>query len=410
MIAPSPVHALRAFAPARLAPWLLVALALLPVFAYAQDAQPEEGGLGLDLSSPPPPAGEDFRPSLAVVGILPETEDEADVASAVASALAQATRKRNTFNPVVAPDQARSSLGDGYADAIKCAEASCLETLGNNLDVERLLLGRLGREGKRFKLELLVYARGLGTLERASVEGRTKNEVNRRARSALAPLLEKVADSLALLKLKTNLSGATVTLGERELGVGSMEKRVPTGTFTLKVAAPEYAPFEEEVRLAPGATLEVEATLRELPANRAPPQVVEALKPSSPEVGAKTSSRGGGVLTRPGLYVAVAGLAALGTGIALGLQVQAVAQRTRDANRDGLLDVTRAELLNAYNTAPYANGLMAAGGALTAGGALWFFLTPTPAPVAAPPPPSSEPSASRSPVPAGLRIGVGGAF
>ena len=80
---------------------------------------------------------------------------------------------------------------------------------------------------------------------------------------------------------------------------------------------------------------------------------------------------------RPGWLVALGGVLVAGVGAGLGASAQAVADRAKDANGDGVLDVTRQVMLNAQGNATLANVLMVTGGAVAVGGGLWFLLAPT---------------------------------
>lgn len=408
--------------PARIARLLcVVALALAPAAALAQDSEssqdqkpPEQQdqGLGLDLSSPTTPGldlsapenGPDLRPTIAVAGVAADPA-EADLARALGGALVQIVRGKPGFKPVITPEQVAEALGGGYAEALKCNESACLDNLAASADVERLVVGQLERDGRRFALTLLAFGRNQSTPASARVEGASKVELARKAKGALGPLLSNLAIPLAMLKVTTNLTGATVTLDEREVGTGSIEKPVPSGEHTLRVAAAEYSTYEAPVTLEPGGRLEVEAMLKELPSTRrTAARVSEALQQSPQPVAA------GPLWKRPQPYMVAAGLALVGVGIGMGASAQGVAQKAQDGATNGLQGVTREQLLGAQRAAGWADGLIGVGGALAVGGAAWFYVTLLPARTPAAPASASEPGLAGLRAPGGLGLVATGSF
>jgi hypothetical protein len=123
-------------------------------------------------------------------------------------------------------------------------------------------------------------------------------------------------------------------------------------------------------------------------------------------VARKASPGGPSLFKRPAFYSGVVGLAALGVGVAMGLQAQSVSDRARDANGDGVLDVTRVEVQDAEKQAQLATILMAGGGAVVGGSVLWLVLVPT----KSAPPPSATVGASSGGASTGLHLFAGGTF
>jgi hypothetical protein len=174
-----------------------------------------------------------------------------------------------------------------------------------------------------------------------------------------------------------------------------MEAIAQRGARTVKVTSQGYKPFEQTVTVEPGKSVDVKVQLVAIPLD---PVVVQ--KP--------VEEPKGGIFTRPGLYVAIVGAAAVATGIALGQSAQSVKSKL-EAGGDPV-GVTRAEAKNAPTNAILANVLVAAGGAAVVGGVTWIILTPSGAP---PPPPAPkiqvEPTES-TPAPTGAMIHFGGSF
>jgi hypothetical protein len=224
----------------------------------------------------------------------------------------------------------------------------------------------------------------------------------RAAAEALAQRVRGLARMRAKLKVNVNVPQAVVRAGERTLGVGSLEARLPAGELSLSVEADEYSSFTKTVTLTPGETVTVDARL-ELngPAPEGPPDEDDPMRV------ARKASSGTSLFKRPALYSAVVGLVAVGVGVAMGLQSQSVGERARDANGDGVLDVTRVEVQDAEKQAQLATILMAGGGAVVGGSVLWLVLVPT---RSAPPPSATAVGAAGGGASTGIHLLAGGSF
>jgi hypothetical protein len=410
----------------------LLALALVAGPARAQD----EGGLGLDLSgdtekteeSPSTPESQDaasgdtptasevggldlrgdspnaeLMPRLVMLGL--DTSDRA--ASAVANKWLVALMRAALGTGQVAVGatfaEARERLAENFDAALRCAEAACMAEPADSLDAELLVTGRLAREGKTWTLRLWTYDRDRNVVEEDVLTGRNPRDpkFQRVSADALARRVAGLARLRGKLKVNVNVPQAVVRAGERTLGVGSIEARLPPGELSLSVEADEYSSFAKTVTLKPGETVVVDARL-ELngPAPEGPPD-------ETPGVGvARKASSGPSLFKRPAFYTAVVGLAAVGVGVAMGLGAQGVSDRARDANGDGVLDVTRVEVQDAEKQAQLATILMAGGGAVVGGSVLWLVLVPT----KSAPPPSATVGASRGGASTGIHLFAGGSF
>jgi hypothetical protein len=87
------------------------------------------------------------------------------------------------------------------------------------------------------------------------------------------------------------------------------------------------------------------------------------------------------------------------------MQAQSVGDKARDADGDGVLDVTRREFQDAEKQATLATALMAGGGVVAGGSVLWMVLVPTKS--APPPSPVSGASPGAS---TGVHLLAGGSF
>jgi hypothetical protein len=194
----------------------------------------------------------------------------------------------------------------------------------------------------------------------------------------LGRLLAPLSQPRALLTLATDEPQARVHLGAHLLGRGPLqERRIAPGPQALSVEAEGYQPFQRELSPQPGETLEVRADL--LPE---PPAAVATASPP-PTLPVQRLPRGAALWERPGFYVGLAGVLALGMGLGLGASASSVQARALDANGDGVLDITRAEARSAEWRALAANVLLGVGALGLGVGGVWLALAPAAGPVRA---------------------------
>jgi hypothetical protein len=400
--------------------WMLVAL---PLRAEAQEgmgldlsdteAQPEstdtqetpaEGGeqpgIGLDLSGDV--TNTELMPRVMLLGMETPERAGAAVASKWVRGLYNALRATAAQAvPAGSIKDARERLAEGYGAALSCAEASCLAEPAETLDVELLITSRLALEDGGWTFRLWTFDRDRNKVEADEVTGRNPRDAKfqQAAAALLAKRVRESARPRALLKVKVNVPQAVVRLGERTLGVGSIEARVAPGEGNLFVEAEEFSPFAKTVSLPPGETTTVEVYLEASgPAPDSPSDVVA-------EAARKADSSGPTIFGRPALYTAVVGILAVGAGVIVGQQASSVGSRAADADGNGIADITRGERLSAQRQANLSTALVA-GGAAAAGASIgWLVLVPTrtePVPSVAP---GGGGGASTS-----LHLFVGGSF
>ncbi len=331
---------------------------------------PDAGAMGLDLSGDSGPA--DLMPRFGFVGL-----DTPERAGAAASkrwlGWLQGVGFRNG-KTVKAADaaEARKALGADYAATVRCTEAECLKSAADTLDTDLLTTARLALEDEGWTLRLWTYDRDRGVVETDVVTGRKPTDSNfiRESGETLVKRVAGLARQRAMLKVKSNVSRAVVRVGERVLGVGNVEAKLPPGDTQLVVEADDYTPYSKPLTLAPGETKDISVRLE---FNSAPPEgpvgdVAEA-RPVKKSKGASGPS----IFGRPALYTTVLGLAAVGAGVALGLPLRG---RAVDANGDGVLDISRAEYNTLRQQSLLSTALMAGGGAVAAGSLMWLIIVP----------------------------------
>jgi hypothetical protein len=89
-----------------------------------------------------------------------------------------------------------------------------------------------------------------------------------------------------------------------------------------------------------------------------------------------TQPAGPSVFKHPGLYLAIAGVAASAIGVYFGAQAKAVERRALDADGDGRLDITRTDALTAQRHALLSNALVGSGIGAALLGTTWVLVLP----------------------------------
>lgn len=334
-----------------------------------EDMSQDSGSLGLDLSGGGT-SGADLRPRFALVGL--DTPERAGAAAAKRwlGWLQAVALRTGRVVKAADPAGAREQLGSDYASALRCGEPSCLSGPAETLDVELLTTARLALEDGGWTLRLWTYDRDRGVVETDVVKGRKPTDSNfiREAGAVLSRRVTELAQPRSMLKVSSNVSQAVVRVGERMLGVGNVEAKLPPGEVQLIVEADDYSTYTRTLTLVPGGTQEVAVRLElDGPSPEGPPAdaVARAKKASS---GTSPS-----VFSRPALYTTVLGLAAVGAGVAMGMGLQG---KVQDANGDGVMDLSRTEYLAIRRQSMLSTALMAGGGAVAGGSLLWLIVVP----------------------------------
>ncbi|QQR45364.1 hypothetical protein JKA73_04290 [Myxococcus xanthus] len=392
----------------------LLALVLLAAPSWAQ----EQGGLGLDLTSDAPAEqqgmdmGLDLRPSnpnadllprFALVGLYATERAGAQQASSWLEALARGALSSAMVAQASDLVETRERLAEGHDAAVRCAEAACFAEPAELLDADLLTTARLSLEDAGWTLRTWTYDRDLRVVHEDFVTGRNPRDEDfvNEAAAMLSRRLTALARPRAMLTVNVNVPQAVVKVGERIVGVGSVEVRQAPGAVAVEVSADEYGTQTRTLDLTPGARETVDVMLEiSGPAPDGPPDDSVAGVASSRKAPRKS------LFKRPALYTALVGLAAVGAGVVMGMAAKDVEKRGGDADGDGMFDVTRKERLDAQSQANLATALLVGGGAVTAGSVAWLVLVPArSAPASTSVAPGSGGGASTS-----LHFMVGGSF
>jgi hypothetical protein len=375
----------------------------LVALALSTGSRAQEGlDLGLDLTADTM----DLRPTLAVVGVeLTEGNPKRDgwILNYIGTMVSSNAEKSRLFFTVMKPDEVAQKLGDKYADALKCAEDTCMVELASTLGVERVITAQASHGATTSGLKLHAFTRATLAVQSATVEvkGPPRGDFFKKTVVVLKPLFQSLSGKLAHLKVAPSLDTAKVTLGDRELGVGTVDVKVSAGTYLLKATAEGFA-GQQQVTLEEGGSADLQLAMEAVreggpavaaggqtaPSGGSPPS---SSSPSTigpgPEdaamAAASTSKKPSGpglpldaYLKHPGTYVGAGGAVVLLIGAGMGATAMATRGRAIDANGDGVLDITRNDALAAQSQAVIANVLFAAGALGLAGGGAWIFIQP----------------------------------
>ena len=239
----------------------------------------QAGGIGLDLSGEV--AHSELLPHVVLLGL--DTPERAGAAVAVRwlRGLYVAARSNEQWVLSSPLKEVREKLGSNYATALRCAEASCLAEPADTLEADLLVTARLALEDDGWTFRLWTYNRDRNKVETDVVTGRSPKDVKFQKAGAelLAQRLKGLARKRATLAVKVNVPQAVVRLGEKTLGVGSLERTVPPGDGELVVEADEFTPYKKALTLKPGEKQSVEVYLQSsAPSPEGPSEVAEATK------------------------------------------------------------------------------------------------------------------------------------
>lgn len=384
----------------------------LPVLFFATAALAQD--FELDLSEEKPVTPVEFRPTLGVLSVRSADTDEVSASRArqLEAELLKQLGQGDLFQTVVEPSGARTQLGADFAKADSCTDYACMDAAAKKLKVNRLVRLTVQKHGVGSLVTMYGYDPGFNEVlvvsqesgEKAEksflgVAGKSQAQKDKEFLKKLHSFLVQVQKTLSIPNGKImvdNDPSGLVLLDGVESGMGTVELIAQRGARTVKVTSPGYKPFEQTVSVEPAKSVEVKVQLVALPLE-------------VPVVAKPLDEPKGGIFTRPGLYLAILGAAAIGVGVAFGQS--AVGVKTKLEAGGDPVGVTRAEAKAAPTSALAANILVGAGAAAVAGGVTWVILTPTGAPPPAPAPKTGtgEPIET-NPNPGGAMINFGGTF
>jgi hypothetical protein len=381
--------------------------ALLAMGAFAQD-------LELDLSGDDRPAvPAELRPTVAILSVKADDKEEVSASRArqFEAELVKTMQQGESFQTVIDPSGARLGLGADFAKADACADYTCWEAAAKKLKVHRLVRLTVAKHNAGSMVtmygwdpgfnEVLVVSQESG--EKAEkvflgVQGKTQAQKDKEFLRKMSGFINQLQRTMSVGNGKIVIDNAdpsaVVTVEGTEGCVGSCELIAQRGSRTVKVTAAGYKPFSQNVTIEPGTQVDVKVQLVAIPIEVTTVKVVEQPKES--------------VFARPGLYVALIGAVAVGTGIALGQSAQGV--KTKLGAGGDPVGVTRTEAKAAPTNALLANILVGVGSAAVVGGVTWIIVTlPPPPPTVPVKTNAGEPTETTAPAP-GAFLSFGGHF
>ena len=319
---------------------------------------------GLDLTK----EGPNLQPSLAILPVSTGEEDAARAAP-IARALATIAEATGLFSRIVPANQVADLLRSKNSISADCRDSECLSELCHVLGVDRLLIAEL--DSAELRLSVFDWAAGILTPSAVSATALAAADLKRPLQPPVEALLQKVATPLGELSVATNLDAAKIHWGAKVIGSGkSFQGAVPAGTLSVKITAPGHEAYEETVTVPPAGKAEVEAEL--IAVTSAPVQPPVAIVDEDFEPVKRAQPPGKQLWERPGFLAAAAGALVLGVGLGFGLSASSVAADMKDSTGDGVLDVTRAQVLGAQRNATLANVLGTLGVLGIGGGVGWL--------------------------------------
>lgn len=287
------------------------------------------------------------RIGVVVVSTDAATESNADVLSEIIIA----TVAGNGI-ALLGKEEIQAQLEYNEAELLRCiSTAPCLGRLGSQLGIQELLSGTLSpaQDGER-RLNLdRIDVRSGEVIRRAFRQSPDNVDALIAAtQSSAEELFAPEAEAPASLQIRADHEGALVFLNGDLLGIedgSGLRSEVSPGTYTLRVEAPGYEPFERELVLVEGAELQVQASLAPIPSEATP--ISPPPEPSGPS---------------PLLYVA-GGLAVAGAAMTIGFGLSARRTPEEGGTRAQAIEFAEARQRDA-NLANVGIGVMALGGAL----------------------------------------------
>lgn len=339
---------------------------LLVLIATSAGAQEFE--LDLSEESPEPTSPKELRPTLAVLEVVASEGDEVSKGRArqLQSELLALLNAGEQFQAVVPPGESPEH----------CADVACFKLACANLKAQRGAKVTVQRQGAGSLVTLLGFDPAEPQLIRVAIDsaekaektfmgvaGKTQAQRDREFLRKVLPQLRSAFRKLAVRNGKVIVDnrdpGTPVLIDGEQVGLGRVEAVVSRGAHTVSIGGPLYEPFSQQITVKPLETVNVEMKLVAKPIARVDTRRTAAVP----------------VFARPGLYVAIVGVAAAAVGVVLGLSTQDVQQRIDAGGRP--VQVTRTAAMDAATNAVLANVLVGGGAALAVGGITWVALTPS---------------------------------
>lgn len=318
----------------------------------------------------------EYRPTLAVLEVVAFDLASIERAEQLEAELLAMLAAGEQFGEVMSPTEVQARLG---SEAVSggaplepgppCTERACLESVLARVQKQRVVRlavqehetgSRVSLVGLDPALPALVQVE-LDVVDRSSPSTPAQRDVTfvRKVLPQLRAALWALAVPNARLIVENPDPALTVLIDGASAGRGRVEVIRPPGDVLVSIGGTFYEPSDHALTLTPGETTTVELRL--------------LARHVTPLVAKKTDYAG--LMSRPGVYVAMSGLTLLSLGAGLGFGTLVTGARLAEPGAP--VQVTRLDAMNAPAQAVVANVLIAAGVALSAGGIAWVALTPS---------------------------------
>ncbi len=188
------------------------------------------------LAAAAPARAADVRVAVVALDAPP---DLTYMGKSTAEAFANAAHKAGGYE-VMKPSKVEAALGrDATAALVRCGDdAKCLAEKARRLGVERVVGGWLRRRGEAYRVALVqadaATGERLGGIEREIPVA--SRRLQRDVAAAASALLGGEKDARGVLRVVTQVPGATVTIDDADAGTTPVSRAVKPGRHKVKVS------------------------------------------------------------------------------------------------------------------------------------------------------------------------------
>lgn len=220
-------------------------------------------------SAQAPDEPKEDRPSIALLDIQVQRDDDKELAGSLGALLAERVGRLGAFDVITQDDVRRMISFDRMKVALSCEnEASCLAEIGGALGARYLLAGSMSRLDKELVLSVtLIDIDLVKTLGRETVSAKGALELSSQLDGLLTRLLGPILlEWRGTLHIDSENEGASVFIDDRAVGViplGPLD--LPAGRHRVSVTLDGWVAYLGDVDVPPKGRVDVEVALRPLP-------------------------------------------------------------------------------------------------------------------------------------------------
>jgi hypothetical protein len=347
----------------------------------------------------PPFAGRAARQKLAVVA-LSSPPLMMFTGKSVSEAIAEEAVREGKFE-VLGPDQIEKILGrEGYQKLLDCGpDVVCASTRLSPTKADKMVVGALSKTETAYRVTI-VFADAKSGVKITSID-REILIASRRLKpdvvAATPALLRGEVEATGKLVITTPRAGASVLIDEEITGTTPFTLTVKPGKHKVMVTQDGFVQQDPHyVDVPPGGTFADKVKLFPVPGRELPPE--------EPKKAVVAEEEKGTFPQWPAWAVLGASAAALTIGGIEGLSVSRFEKTAVDADKNGVIDVTRQQAVEHATTTKIANGCFIGGGIGLGFSAALFYLAYQRPPAADKTAPPQTPKAEVFPTPNGFVV------